>query len=260
MIEASSKLCYNFIICGGSFMLKIAICDDCSDFIAQSKRAIKNWPNKPQGLIIECFTDGDALIAAHNASSFDIILLDVMMPLINGIETAREIRRMDKNVKVVFLTSSPEFAVASYSVKANNYLLKPLNQELLYNTLDELLDEIKQVSRFIMIKSANAIHRVELESIEYIEAQNKRVLFVLSGERTIQAIEPLYTYESKLLLSDGFVKCHRSYIVNIHQIDSFTQREIKLRSGMRIPISRNCHKEFEEAYFLTLFGEAGEGS
>ncbi len=236
-------------------MLKIAICDDCPDFLSQAETKINQWQNKPQGLVIGCFSDGDALIAAHTASPFDIILLDAVMPLINGIETAREIRKLDNRVKIIFLTSSPEFAVESYTVKANNYLLKPIDANALYRSLDDLMAELRQASRSIMIRSVYAVHRVELASIEYIEAQNKRVLFALTGGKTIEAIDPLYTYESKLLLSDGFFKCHRSYIVNIHQIDTYTQREIKTRSGWCIPISRGYHKDFEEAYFSTLFGK-----
>ena len=73
---------------------------------------------------------------------FDIILLDVVMPLLNGIEAANELREKDKNVKIVFLTSSPEFAVASYTVKASNYLLKPVEPAKLFACLDELIIEI----------------------------------------------------------------------------------------------------------------------
>jgi len=239
-------------------MLRIAICDDSPDFLTQIESEINLWKTKPQGLFIKCFTDGDALISAHTASPFDIILLDVVMPLFNGIETAREIRMHDKSVKVIFLTSSPEFAVESYTVKANNYLLKPVDTSALHRCLDELVTELRQASRSITVKSSNAVHRIELGSIEYIEAQNKHIIFALTDGKNISSIDPLYTYESKLLLSDGFFKCHRSYIVNIYHIDTHTQKEVKTRSGRRIPISRSCQKEFEEAYFLTLFGEAGE--
>jgi len=239
-------------------MLKIAICDDSPDFLPQIKAKIDSWPNKPQRLITDCFTDGDALIAAHTASPFDIILLDVLMPLVSGIESAREIRKQDKSVKIVFLTSTPEFAVESYTVKANNYLLKPVDDNVFHRILDELVAELQQASRSIMVRSAYAVHRVEHGSIEYIEAQNKRIRFTLTNGKVIDAVDPLYTYESKLLHSDGFFKCHRSYIVNIHQIDTYTQREIRTRSGCRIPISRSCQKEFEEAYFTTIFGKAGE--
>jgi DNA-binding LytR/AlgR family response regulator len=65
-------------------------------------------------------------------------------------------------------------------------------------------------------------------------------------------------YESTLALEDGFFKCSRSFIVNIHRIDSFTAKEIRTRSGARIPISRALHRDFESAYFSVLFGKAGE--
>jgi len=74
----------------------------------------------------------------------------------------------------------------------------------------------------------------------------------------ITAIDPLYTYEDKLLLKDGFYKCNRSYIVNIYKIDTYTPKEIIMRSGYRIPISRSYHKKFESVYFELLFGQAGD--
>lgn len=241
-------------------MLKIAICDDDKDFLFQIKSFISSWGNKPNNLIMQTFEDGDTLIHAHTESPFDIIILDVVMPLLNGIETAREIREQDKSVKLAFLTSSPEFAVDSYTVKANNYLLKPIKPEKLYCCLDEFQTELRQNTQNIIVKSNNAVQRVELNSIEYIESQNKHVIFTLSDGRTIRGIEPLYTYENKLIFTDYFFKCHRSYIVNLHQIDTYTTKEIKMRSGYLIPISRKYHHEFETIYFSYIFRKAGEES
>jgi len=238
--------------------LRIAICDDNPEFLAQIQTMLHNWDHQPSVFITEVFEDGDSLIHAHTASHFDIILLDVVMPLLNGIETAKEIRLNDKAVKIVFLTSSSDFAVDSYTVKASNYLLKPLNPDKIYQCLDELTEEILQSARSITIKSANAVHRVEIETIEYIEAQNKHIIFCFSNGRMITAIDPLYTYEDKLLLKDGFYKCNRSYIVNIYKIDTYTPKEIIMRSGYRIPISRSYHKKFESVYFELLFGQAGD--
>lgn len=239
-------------------MLKIAVCDDDKAFLLQIKSLIQQWENKPNLLNIEVFEDGDTLIHAHNESSFHIILLDVVMPLLNGIEVAKEIREHDTSVKIAFLTSSPEFAVDSYTVKANNYLLKPVEPAKLLHCLDELKKEIQQSSQCIIVKGTHAVHRVEIMNIEYIESQNKHNLFVLSDGRMIESNEPLYTYEDKLVLADGFFKCHRGYIVNIHHIDTYSLKEIKMRSGYRIPISRKYQHDFEIAYFSFIFGEAGE--
>lgn len=242
----------------GYTVLRVAFCDDMSDFLQNAVRAVEKWPRKPADFVVQTFLDADALITAHSQNPFDIIFLDVIMPLLGGIGAAKEIRQQDKNLKIVFLTSSPEFAVDSYAVKASNYLLKPLDTARLYACLDELAEDICQRAKRILIRDRHAVHRVPLQDIEFLEADNKFIHFSLVNGKTLTSPEPLYLYESKLLLTDGFFKCNRSYIVNIHQIDSFTAKEIRMQSGYRIPISRSFQKEFEAAYFSVLFGKAGE--
>jgi len=239
-------------------MLKIAICDDMSDFLLQTKEAVLQWNSGPKHLQVDTFTDADALISAHSETPYDVLFLDVVMPLLNGIEAAREIRQHDRQVKIVFLTSSVEYAVESYTVKADNYLLKPLNTEALYRCLEDLYTDILLKEKCITVKGNNAVHRLVIRNIEYLEAQNKQVLFSLADGTSVLSTNPLYSFENDLLLSDGFFKCHRSYIVNMYQIETYSQKEIKMRSGCRIPISRGCHKEFESAYFELLFGKAGD--
>ena len=239
-------------------MLRIAICDDTQSFLVKTQETVWQWPNRPANLSVSSFSDADALIEAHTAEPFDIILLDVVMPLLNGIDAASEIRRHDRSVKIVFLSVSPEFAVDSYTVKADNYLLKPLDSRKLFVCLDELHEGIQEAGKFIAIKSPSAVHRIDLQDIEYLESEGKQVLFFLSNGQTLHGVDPLYVYEKHLHLEDGFFKCHRSYLVNIHKIRTYTHKEITTDSGCRIPISRSTQKEFEIAYFATLFGKAGE--
>lgn len=239
-------------------MLRIAICDDMENFLQKAAQCIEKWPGRPAGMSLQTFSDADTLITAHSRSPFDIILMDVVMPLLGGIDAAKEIRQQDKNVKIIFLTASPEFAVDSYAVKASQYLLKPLEPEKLYRCLDELAEEIRQSAKRILIRDRHAVYRVALQDIEFIEADNKCIHFSLADGTILTSTEPLYQYESKLLLSDGFFKCSRSYVVNLYRINSFTPKEIRMQSGYRIPISRSFQKEFETAYFAALFGKVGE--
>ena len=206
----------------------------------------------------ELFEDGDALLSAHTKNPFDIILLDIVMPLLNGIDTAKELRQKDKNVKIVFLTSSPEFALEGYSVKASNYLLKPVNPDALFSCLDELVAEVQNNTKCIVIKGLDATHRISLSDITYVESQLKHIMFFLADNRTIASLEPFYVYEDILTLDDGFFKCHRSYIVNIHHIDNYSHSEIVMHCGRHIPISRSCQKSFEPAYFRVIFGKVGD--
>ena len=236
-------------------MLKIAICDDMPDFLEQTKILAENWSKKPDNMTISLFSDGDALVESHTADPFDIIFLDVVMPLVNGIDTAAEIRAHDNNVKIIFLTFSKEFAYESYAVKANDYLLKPVDSAKFYAALDACYTDILEHEKCLTIRSTSGVHRINLQSIEYIEAQGKQVLFSLTDGRIIEAIEPFYTYESQLFLNDGFFKCHRSYLVNLYKLSTYAQNEITMRSGCRIPISRSLHKQFKETYFALLFGD-----
>ena len=236
--------------------MRIALCDDQPSLLEQLHTMILDW--KGGKTSVSCYDNGDDLLRAHASAPFDVIFLDVLMPLLNGMETAKELRQSDKTVKLVFLTSSPDFAVEAFTVKASNYLLKPLESGNLYACLEELAEELRASARKICIRGIHAMYQIPVADIEYIESQNKRILFVLSGGETIISGEPLYAYEEKLTLEEGFFKCSRSFIVNIHQIETFMAREIRTRSGARIPISRSCHREFEKAYFSTFFGTEEE--
>lgn len=186
-------------------MLRIAVCDDMPDFLDQIQQCILRWPDGPDRVSVDTFTDADTLITSHSRTPFDIILLDVVMPLLSGIDAAKEIRQQDKSVKIVFLTSSPEFAVDSYRVKASNYLLKPLDAKKLYRCLEELSEDILQNAKRILVKGRYGFHRIALQDIEFVESDNKYIHFFLVNKTTLTSSDPLYAYEHKLLLADGFL-------------------------------------------------------
>ncbi len=239
-------------------MLKIAVCDDSTEFLSTIKENIRNWEGLPEDALIQTFENGDSLVSAHSSENFDFIFLDVVMPFVNGIETAREIRSFDKKVKIVFLTSSPEFALDSYSVKASNYLLKPISKKALFECLEELYSDYEEDFSGIVVKSFSSVYNVPFHNIEFIEAMNKKVIVHLCDGQSIESSEQFYIFEEKLLPFSDFYKCHRSYIVNIHKIASFNAKDIIMRSGKIVPLSRSCKKDFEEFYFETLFGKAGD--
>lgn len=235
--------------------MRIAICDDDVLFLNKTMEFIQNWNHKPVDLVIQDFSDGDSLLNVHKKDPFDLIFMDIVMPMLNGIETCKEIRMFDQNVKIVFLTTSKEYAIESYRVKAFNYLLKPIDGNELYKVLDEFLVEYEKNSKMITIKSLYATLRIKLMDIEYVESDNKHVLIYCIDNRVIKSTTPLYTIEKDLLKEYYFFKSHRSYIINLYYVDSFTNKDIKMHNDMIIPISRNLKKEFEETYFSVMFKE-----
>lgn len=237
-------------------MMRIAVCDDNSDFLAQAVNFIERWSeqNKIPSEIFS-FNDGDALIAKTATAHIDIIFLDIIMPFLNGMDTAKEIRQTNSDVKIVFLTSSREFALESYSVKAHNYLLKPITYEKIKTVLDECNHDFDKEPKSIVFKTAFGYQKLFYHDIEYAEAQSKKVTFYLRNGNTIDAIEPFYSIVKRLTNCDGFFKCHRSYLVYLHNVDHFNMTEIITKSGRRIPIARGYGKPFQEAYFSRIFGD-----
>lgn len=235
--------------------MKIAVCDDEIHFIEAVCSLLEEWA-KEQGIKLKLyrFTNGDDLIDSHQTECMDLIVLDVLMPLLNGIDTARELRNMDQTVPIVFLTSSREFAVDSYEVKALNYLIKPIDRANLFLTLDDFWRNYNAAKVCFTARTADGFSRIVISDVDYLEAQNKQVLLHLSNGRII-AIRELFSKCVKIFSPEnGFFCCHRSYIVNLSNVERFTKTEVTTVYNAFIPISRNSYTAFKETYFNHMFG------
>lgn len=236
--------------------MRIAICDDDPVFLENTRQLVSLW-GEQSGLPVktETFENGDSLLDYCGREKTDIILLDIIMPLLNGMDTAREIREFDSNVKILFLTSSPEFAVESYDVKASGYLLKPVMYGRLADVLNDCLQSIQKEPDTIILRTSLGYQSIHTHNVECLEAQNKKVVFTLSDGSRRDSLDTLSYYAQKLTCEKGFFKCHRSYIVYIPAVSHFTAVEIETNTGMRIPIARGLGKAFQEAYFAYMFKE-----
>ena len=119
-------------------MLRIAVCDDSLAFRESAREMIERWSNE-SGVPVDLHlcADGDGLLSLCAGERIDLVFLDILMPLLNGLDTARELRARDTAVRIVFLTSSPEFALESYDVRAQGYLLKPADEKKVWAVLAE---------------------------------------------------------------------------------------------------------------------------
>lgn len=235
-------------------MIRIAVCDDNPEFLQRIACMVEKWAAQSE-IPVELyrFTDGDGLLAKNAVMHMDIVFLDIIMPLQNGIDTAKELRQSDNAVKIVFLTSSPEFALDSYEVKAQGYLLKPVTYEKVRETLEECSRTLETEPKHIVLKTAFGYQKLYFRDMEYAEAQNKRIVFYLRTGETVEVPATLHSLEDGLAEKDGFFKCHRSYLVFLPNVDRFSMTEIITKSGRSIPIARGYGRAFKEAYFAYTF-------
>lgn len=233
--------------------MNIAICDDEILFTRELSSLLTHWAKKNDfSLTLYPYSNGDDLLTALRTIPVDLIFLDIIMPLLNGIDTAREIRSMGLTVPVIFLTSSREFALDSYDVKAFHYLLKPVNTLKLFSVMDDFFKTYHVPAETFVAHTADGFCSITLNDVDYLEAQNKQVLVCLSNGTTLKIRELFTKCEGGFTPEKGFFKCHRSYIVNLSHIKQFT-RTMVTTGISSVPISRNNYSAFKDAYFSYMF-------
>jgi DNA-binding LytR/AlgR family response regulator len=243
---------------GGYGMLRIAVCDDDMQELSQISGLLNQYQTENEPAFkYDVFSNAMDLLDAMKRNVYHILLLDVLMPGINGIETAREIRGFDGEVKIIFLTSSAEFAVESYKVSAFYYMLKPGTQQKLFPILDRIISEAQRGQDLLYIKTSSGFTRIPFGRIEFLEVFSKKLLFHLADGTVKEIYGSLSDFEDKLLCREEFIKVHRSYIVNMDAILSLDPKSLTTCARREVPVSRLLYGQVKEAYMQHLFVEKG---
>ena len=176
------------------------------------------------------------------------------MPGENGIETAKEIRQYDNNMKIIFLTSSPEFAVQSYTVGAYFYQLKPVWEESFFRLMDAVLAECeKKKKNSLILRSKDGITRIDLQQLEYCEVLGRKLLFHLEDGAVLESAGSLDDLAGQLMQYSNFFRPHRSFLVNMEYIQNISSRSIKMVNDAEIPIPHGKCSEIKNTYMEYAF-------
>ncbi len=239
-------------------MLKIAVCDDNQEDLSNIVIMLNDYTSaKADRRSVTCtpFSNAvDLLSAMEHDQSFDLVLLDIIMPLTTGMDAAHEIRQFNKEVKIVFLTSSSEYAVESYSVNAYSYVLKPVGKAALHSMLDRVISELEDtVDTWFLVKSKTGFIRVPFKRLEFAEVLGHTITYHLTDGSSLEAAGTMTGLEELLLVKNGFIKPHRSYIVNMVHIDTLGPRYIKMRSQALVPVSKVNFGVIKNSYIAFTF-------
>jgi len=238
--------------------LKIAICDDDLQELNQISSCIDEYRRERKvPLTYEAFRSAEELVAKVSGGDYDILFLDILMPEINGMQAAHEIRAFNSRMKIVFLTSSPEFAVESYVVKAYDYILKPASKERVFSLLDAVMAAEEKPIEGLKIKTRSGMARILFSKLGFVEIMHKKLYFHLVDGEIQEVSSSLAAVEDELLARSEFVKVHRSYIVNLWQVGELRPKELITYTGKTVPISRLLYGKVREAYMKHLFLEKG---
>lgn len=241
-------------------MLNIAICDDNIGDLSNMVSLIGDYQDLQRdknSIHTSSFQNAFDLIASmEGGQNYDLVLLDVLMPYLTGMDAAKEIRGFNQDAKIIFMTSSPEFAVDSYSVNAYYYALKPLWKEQLFVLLDKVIAESQiHLGNSLLIKSKTGLTRIYTSRLEFAEVVGRTIFYHLSDDAIIEATGTITQLENMLIDNPGFIRTHRSYIVNMEHIDTLRQREILMQTGYLVPLARANYNQVKSAYFSFAFKE-----
>ncbi|MBD5128566.1 MAG: response regulator transcription factor [Ruminococcaceae bacterium] len=226
--------------------ITIAICDDCDEHSAELRRLLGNWAaDKPFAVIIDEYASAENFLFQYPDNPCSLLLLDIEMKTINGMELARKLRADGDMLPIVFVTGYADYMNDGYEVEAMHYLLKPVDKDKLFAVLDRYVRKHSPETDIMLECDGRYLH-VSPDMIIYCEAMGKKTDIHLSDGKTLRCAAGISSLAE--LLPDGFALCHRSYIVNLRFVRSIGKSEITLDGGGIIPVSRRLYKDINEKF------------
>lgn len=236
-------------------MHRIAICEDEMIYSEKLLDYLKVYKSQYE-LETEVFTGGTELINSYkNGKRYDLIFLDIILNEENGISIAKEIREIDRKVLIIITTSLIEYAVEGYEIDAVAFLLKPIDEMKLKQTFIKSMDRIenKKGNHYVLCRNGRE-SVIDLDRVEYIESFGRKICFHLENRETEEFYESISIIESELS-KKWFIRSHRSYLVNLSKVKQIQNREITMKSGRSIVVSKSKYRECYGAFTKYLLGD-----
>lgn len=230
-------------------MLKIAVVEDQKSDADFLKECINKYAaEKELKAEISEFSNGMEFLESENIA-YDIIFMDVKMPLLNGIKTAKKLREINNFSCLVFITSMANYALYGYEVDAADYILKPVNYEVFSYKMKKLLNIVsKRKNDSITVKIKGGILKIVISDVRYLELVDHRVVYhTVNGD--VESWDTLAN-AFKMLEKNGFAYCNSGYIVNLAHVTSIMNSTVVLDEKINLPISRNKKAQFMEKFTL----------
>ena len=234
-------------------MLRIAICDDDrSDRDRISGFVSEYLEEKELRAEVKVFDHPDKLIQECETFRPHIYLLDIVMPMVTGIQAARELRWNQPDAQIIFATSESSFALESFDVNPINYILKPVNKDKLFSTLDLALSRVQtDDKKSVTVKIKGGMCSLRLDDIMYIDYRNHVVSYHMSDGEVVSTPTlriGFMEYLDENHSGQDFVRCHESISVNLGAIDKLTKTDITLRNKEVVPVSKSRYTEVADRY------------
>lgn len=237
-------------------MIKVAFCDDDAAVLNEINALLVRYrAERNQEIACAAFQSPlELLTEIEKGLRPDILFLDVIMPGEDGISVAKEIRQYDNIVKIIFMTSSAEYAVESYMVGAYFYQIKPICEDIFFRLMDSVIAECEKTQQCsLILRCKSGITRIRLEKLEYCEIIGRTLLFHMEDGKILESSGSLDELCAKLAPHDNFLRPHRSFLVNMEYIQNISYKAITMENFAEIPIPHGKCSEIKNRYLEYAF-------
>lgn len=220
-------------------MYRVAICDDEATSL-QINEALTAQVLSEAGIEYEtvCFTDMQSMIDTLSKKDveYDVLLCDILAVGMNGIEAAKELRRLGESLSIIFISSTAEYALEGYQVDALRYIQKPIQIEKLKEALISAYRMKDTKGDTLTFQVGDKLYKIPFGEIEYLESQGRETIVSTINEQI--SVHMKFSDMEQLLPEDSFVRCHRSYIINMHYVKDLARYRFLTKRGVEIPVSQ----------------------
>lgn len=229
---------------------KIIICDDNAGDVDFISACVMEWAKLAGHTVtLETFSSAEAFLFHYDADkTADILLLDVEMPGINGVELAKRVRRENEIIQIVFITGYSDYIAEGYEVSALHYLMKPVDRKKFCTVLDRAAAKLESSERTLLLEGTAGAVRVPLREIRYLEVRQNYVTVHAGEDVTVK--KTLGAMEKDL--DDRFFRIGRSFILNLACIRRITKAEVHLMDGTVLPLPRGMYEPLNRAVIERL--------
>ena len=236
---------------------RIALCDDAQQDRAYIRSILASWAENSKQLVhIEEFPSAVSFLFRYaEYKAWDILLLDIEMGAMDGVSLAKKIRQDNESVQIVFITGFADYVSEGYEVSALHYLIKPVKKEKLFAVMDRAIAAAQKTERVILLPVGREMLRLPVNQVQYVEAFSHTVAIV-TGADAIHV--KMSISEIEKILGDGFIRCHRSYLVGLKHIARLSKSEVMLDNGKVLPLSRAAAPLVHIAFISYYTGDNNE--
>ena len=224
-------------------LLNIALCEDETTTAERMQRFLQQYAEEfHEGIQVSVFSNGVDFLENYTPR-FDIVFMDIMMPLMDGMEVAEKLRAIDRDTTLVFVTNMAQYAVKGYEVDALSFLVKPVSYHALVMTMHRAVKNVKmRQENCIVVNTDENWRKLSSAEIRYIEVIGHNVYIHLEQEVIRVKGQSLSSLENQLR-AVGFLRCNVGYLVNARYITLITRSSVFL-GETELKISRSRKKEF----------------